>query len=336
MNAFYSLLSAPLSFTLHIPSCIPQASSAKYGEALKNCVLYLGKEVIDPLEEFEFGMKFSKDSLQEMYRNQYMVLHGATPDHTEVEANPSSALSASSASLTASISGKDREEGLLQQYETAKRRHVTLKKQLDALGEKLSLQKEVAASSLHFSQRQRVSLTRAEELYSLQVQRWGTMCQRLDVSLDRVKEQVEDIRTGGVDTCPSPSRGSSNSSNNNSSNSNKASSTRKAKSFMTPTKPRPTASSLSSVHISSPHRISYRNSPATGNPCRVLSSTGSGNGIISVTNASEKRKKSNILLHNDEKNSCAQLQQETGNLHDALLLKIKNVEERMSKLSTTI
>lgn len=272
-------------------------------------------------------MKFAKESLREMYRSQYTTLHGVGPDREGSKGSPAfSSSCTSSASLTVSSSDDDGDKGLLQKYETAKTRHLALKKQLDALGAKINQQKDVAASSLHVSKRKRVGLSRAEELYSVQLQRWSTVMQRLDLSLDRIKEQIEEGgEEGGYNSrsalTPPPRN-----------NSNKVSSARKTKNFMTPTKPR-SVSSFSNAHISSPHRISYRNSPATGKPCRVMTSS-SG----SATKKKETRgyHPPNILLHDDEKNSCAQLQRETGNLHEALLLKIKNVEERIAKLSTSI
>ena len=256
---------------------------------------------MDPLEEFEVGMKFAKESLQERYDYQYACLHGAT------EAPPQE--STSSASLTIGSKSNKSNMGLLQKYEAAKKRHEELKQDLDKVGKKISRQKDVAASSLHFSRRARIGLTRAEELYNVQLDRWYTVYQHLEVAMERLKEQLDTMGTSADLTSPPTSK--------------KSTSIRKSKTFMTPTKPR---SSLS--HISSPHRITYRNSPVSGKPCRVMSTSDSASASTTTT--------PKIVLQGNEKEWCQQLQKETGVLHDEVRKEIKLLEERLSKLSTVL
>jgi hypothetical protein len=280
---------------------------------LKNCVLFLGAEVVDPLEEFEFGMKFARDSLRETCSRQHDALHG-TPA-------PKASHSASSASLTVSGSSSG-VRGLLEQVRDAQKKHLELKSQLDSLGDKIRRQKEIAASSLHFSKRRRAGLSRAEELHRVQVERWCTVSQHLDVSLDRVREQIEDSRVRrGVQNPQRPQHQHQHQQG--------APPPSRKKSFMTPTRPR-----AAPGHLSSPHRISFRNSPANGKPCRVSSASGSRSGTSSFAPESPTASASaRIRLQDEERDSCLQLQLETGHLQEALRQKVGSVEARLSRLA---
>lgn len=294
-------------FYAHSSLLCCQASAAKFGEALKNCVLYLSKEVVDPLEEFEFGIKFATETLREELSNQRAVLHG--PPEQDVSNSGSS-------SSLALVDKKDDAGGLLQKFEDAERKHALMKTKLDALGDKIQLQKTAAAGSLHVSKQMHIGLTRAEELYKVQVDRWHTGAQHLAVSLDRLAEQVESLRTHPVDsgtpTEPAGGRVTARS----------RTTPRKKPPFLSPTKPR-----SGMAHISSPHRISYRSSPSAGDTVP---------GRLTPKSHKSPAPRRNIQLDVDEKESCVQLQLETGKMHEALKKQIKDVEDRMSRLTTAI
>lgn len=286
-----------------------QASAAKFGEALKKCVIYLGREVIDPLEEFEVGIKLATEGLRDRHLAQLAALRGA-PEGPVQASSPSS----SAAALT--LRPTPGSGGLVQQVQAARTRHLQLKSKLDALGCRIQQQKEIAASSLLFSKRKRVGLTRAEEQYEVQLQRWLAASQVLDVALARVQQQVEDLRAA------QPAAGATDSSAAQHARSWAHASSR---GFLTPSKPR-----ASPAHISSPHRITSRVTPRHS-PV-AASSRSLGKPAASVPPSRRRA----IQLQGEDVNSCAQLQLETGHLHEALKLKLKDVEQRVAKLAASI
>jgi len=263
-------------------------------DIIKKKALECGRDIVDPLCEVKLGLKFAADVARKVYENQNDILRGNTRE--------SDTVAVSSATVTKSGKGNSSvdQTSLLERYEKAQERHAILKMKLDKIGENIEEQKRKAGSSLSFLKRKYTAITRAEELYSEQLNDWLNAKLRLDVTVSRIKEQLESLPTRSVPDTPEKTPSKLNTRGT------------LAKKFLSPTKENVYN------HVASPHRLSYRSTPQR----RAISST-----RVSAP------PRPTIMLSETEVADCNQLQFETKNICDAVSEMIKILEKKISDLS---